>query len=122
MSFDLSWKQTEDEPFVDAGEGTSVVIDHEKSIIHVGILPAMLELSITDISPDPTAEVQVFYEDRQVFADRPKIYEIPIGTLGTKELRFEITTKQGNKSEQIYTIEVSRASVKADIKVDPDFV
>ena len=39
-----------------------------------------------------------------------------------KELEFALTTAQGDESEQRYVINVERASVRADIQVEPGLV
>ena len=122
VSFDLKWKQKESEPFDDAGAGTPVVVDTANELVSVSILPAILEFTVTDIAPDPTADLTVFYEGRQVFADREDVYEIRVATLGEKEFKFGLETKQGNESEQIFTIDVSRAPVRAMMKVEPESV
>lgn len=121
VAFDLKWKETDDAPFVAVGDETPVSIDDE--MIRVSTLPAILEFTLTDISPDPTADVSVYYEWRQLFSDRKDVFETPsIASVGKKELTFLIETKQGDKTEQTYTIDVSRASVRATINVEPDIV
>jgi hypothetical protein len=42
-----------------------------------------------------------------------------VSTLGSKELKFIVTTAQGNVSEQVYTVNVQRKSVKALIEASP---
>ncbi len=87
--------------------------------LSVNLLPAILEFSITAVQPDPTAKVQLEYDGRQIFEDRPKVFEVPVTTLGTKELKFIVTTAQGNVSEQTYQVVVSRQPVKAMIEASP---
>jgi PKD repeat protein len=119
VSFDLRWSQDEQTPFVKVGEETPVNLDVVSNKLSVNLLPAILEFSITGVQPDPTAKVQLEYDGRQVFEDRPKVFEVPITNLGTKELKFIVTTAQGNVSEQIYEVEISRQPVKALINASP---
>jgi len=122
VSFDLKWRQKQNEPFVDVGQGTPVLYDEDENLIAVTTIPATLEFSVTDVQPDPTAQVTVFYQWRQIFAENDTIYEVELSTLWTKELVFEIETKQGDTSEQSYTIDVNRSTVKANIAVEPNTV
>jgi hypothetical protein len=54
------------------------VVDGVNNEIIVNLLPAVLELSIEDVKPDPNAEVRLYYDGRQVFEDRDKVYEVNI--------------------------------------------
>jgi hypothetical protein len=94
-------------------------LDVVSNVISVNLLPALLEFSVTAVQPDPTAKVQLEYDGKQIFEDRPKVFEVPITTLGKKELKFIVTTAQGNVSEQTYEVVISRQPVKALIDVSP---
>lgn len=119
VSFDMRWTQDEQVPFVKVGTWTPVSIDIVNSRIAVNILPAILEIAVTGVQPDPTSKVQLRYDGRQIFEDRPQVFEVPVGTLGNKELKFVITTAQGNVSEQPYEVIVSRKPVRALIEAFP---
>lgn len=82
-------------------------------------MPATLEFTITDIFPDKTAKVAVYFDGKQIFEERKDVYELNLGNLGKKQLEFRVTTAQGKESSQEYTIDISRASVSALIKAEP---
>lgn len=117
VNFDLKRKTVQNEPFQQTGEGTNVLLDTQNKIIAVTSIPTILEFTITDILPDPTASLRVFLEGREIFAVREDVYELTLTSLWEKDLVFETTTRQGAVSEQFYTIDVSRASVKAMMEV-----
>lgn len=119
VDFSTRWRQDELTPFVSAGEWTPVIVDNVNNKILVNILPAILELTIDDIRPDPNAEVRLYYDGRQIFEDRDEVYEVNIGKLGTKEMKFTIITAQGKQEEQLYMVDVARQPVRANIKVEP---
>jgi hypothetical protein len=119
VEFDLKFRQDESVPFVAVGEDTEVQRDEVENVISVRMLPAILEISVTDIFPDPNADLKVYYDGRQLFEERPDVYEVNIGSLGQKDLTFELTTPQGKKTTQEYTVDVSRASVRALIQAEP---
>lgn len=120
VEFDLKYRQDDTTPFVSVWESTPVVISHVERVINVNLLPATLELTILDINPDPNATVKLYYDGRQIFSERSDVYEVDIGTLGQKELKFTITTAQWKTDEQLYEVNVSRQPVKAMIQVEPD--
>lgn len=122
VAFDLKWKQTDDVPFTRIGENTPVILDTASRSINVTTVPAILEFTITEIAPDPDADLTVFYEGRQVFPEALWVYEVALSSLWEKDLEFKLQTKQWNTSQQDYTIDISRASVKAMMKVTPDLV
>ena len=122
VAFDLKWKQAENEPFTAIGEGTPVTLDDESARVTVTTLPAILEFAVTDIQPDPTAELTVLYNERQIFPDHDDVYEVAITSLGEKEFTFQLETKQGEVTEQPYIIDVSRSTVRANLKIEPDTV
>lgn len=117
VDFDLRFAETATDPFIPVAEDTKVVLDEANALINVNMLPAVLEFTINEIRPDASADLKVYYAGRQVFADRPNVYEINIGTLGEQPLEFVITTAQGKESRQSYTVRTSRASVKAMIEL-----
>lgn len=119
VSFDLKYKQDTSAPFVSISGSQAVIRDEANKTIKVTIIPAVLQFTITDIAPDPTAKVAVYFDGKQIFEERSKTYEVSLGTLGKKQLQFVVTTAQGKESTQEYTIDVSRKSVSAMIKVDP---
>ncbi|MDP2669653.1 MAG: hypothetical protein Q8O99_01215 [bacterium] len=119
VSFDLRRTQDDTTPFVKVGTGTPVTFDQVGNRFSVNVLPALLEFTVTDVQPDPTAKVQLRYDGKQIFEDRPSVFEVPIGTLGTKELKFVVITEQGNTSEQPYEVVISRVPVKAMIEANP---
>lgn len=119
VSFDLRWSQDDSVPFVKVSDTTPVTLDVVSNTLYVNILPATLEFTVTAVQPDPTAKVQLEYDGKQVFEDRPKVFEVPITNLWTKELTFVVTTEQGNVSEQTYQVIVSRQPVKAIIEATP---
>ncbi|USN54345.1 MAG: hypothetical protein H6765_07380 [Candidatus Peribacteria bacterium] len=81
VAFDLKYRQDSTVPFVTVDDKTQVKRDDNNKEINVSILPAVLEVTITDIFPDATADVAVYYDGKQVFEERPDVYEINIGTL-----------------------------------------
>jgi len=119
VEFSTRWRQDDLTPFVSAGEDTPVIVDSVNNRIAVNLLPAVLELSIDDIKPDPTADVRLFYDGRQLFEDRDDVYEVNIGNLGEKEMKFVIKTAQGKEEEQVYTVDVSREPLRAKIEATP---
>lgn len=119
VAFTLKYKQDASAPFVSLSGSTDVKLDEPNQTIKVNILPATLEFTITDIFPDKTAKVAVYFDGKQIFEERDDVYELNIGALGKKPLEFRVTTAQGKVSSQEYTIDISRASVSALIKADP---
>ncbi len=119
VSFELRRSQDTQSPFVKVGEKTPVNLTQGSNTINVNLIPALLEFTITWVQPDPTAKVQLEYDGKQIFEDRPKVFEVPISALWTKELTFVVTTEQGNVSEQSYQVIVSRQPVKALIEASP---
>lgn len=119
VSFDLKWSQDTESPFVRVDEKTPVTLDVVSNAIRVNLLPALLEFTITGVQPDPTAKVQLEYDGKQIFEDRPKVFEVPITTLGKKELTFIVITEQGNETKQTYEVTISRQPVKALIEATP---
>lgn len=119
VSFDLRWAQDDQTPFVKVGETTPVTIDTVSNKINVNMLPAVLEFTVTGVQPDPSAKVQLEYDGKKIFEDRSKVFEVPISSLGTKALKFIVTTEQGNVTEQPYEVTISRQPVKAMIEATP---
>ncbi len=117
VDFDLRFAEESTDPFIAVDDTTKVTLDEENDIINVAMLPAVLEITVNEIRPDPTAELKVYYGNKQIFADSPNVYEINIGTLGEQPLDFVITTAQGKETRQSYNVRTSRASVKALIEV-----
>ena len=115
VDFELKYRETESEPYLWVNETTPVQFNAPTSTISVGMLPAQLQIQVEAIRPDPTSTLKVFYDGRQLFNEWSRLYEVDIMQLWTKELRFEITTPQGVEEEQLYTVEVTRQPVKADI-------
>lgn len=117
VDFDLRYAQEATDPFIAVGDATKVTFDQTNALINVALLPAVLEITINAIRPDPTAALKVYYGGRQIFADRTNVYEISIGTLGEQPLEFVITTAQGKETRQSYTVRTSRSPVKAMIQL-----
>jgi len=117
VDFDLRFAEEATDPFIAVDDTTKVTLDEKNSLINVAMLPAVLEITINEIRPDPAAELKVYYAGRQIFADRINVYEVNIGTLGEQPLEFVIKTKQGKETRQMYTVRTSRASVKAMIEL-----
>jgi hypothetical protein len=71
-----------------------VILDEVNRNIAVTSIPVTLELSVDAVRPDPNAKVQLYYDGRQIFADRDGVFELAVANLGTKELEFVTTTAQ----------------------------
>ncbi len=119
VDFTLKYKQDASAPFVSISGSSDVQLDEPNQTIKVSIVPATLEFTITDIFPDKTAKVAVYFDGKQIFEERSNVYELNVWTLGKKQLEFRVTTAQGKESSQEYTIDISRASVSALIKAEP---
>ena len=115
VDFDLKFRETDAEPYLAVSETTPVVFDGATNTIAVSMLPAQLQIQVEAIRPDPTSTLKLFYDGRQLFDEWSNLFEVDIRNLGTKELRFEITTPQGLVEEQLYDVQVTRQPVKADI-------
>ncbi|MBP7847760.1 hypothetical protein KA013_00870 [Patescibacteria group bacterium] len=61
VDFDLRFAEEATDPFVAVDDTTKVTLDEENALINVAMLPAVLEITINEIKPDPTAELKVYY-------------------------------------------------------------
>jgi hypothetical protein len=113
--FDMSWRQDDISKRQQPSAGSAVSFSG-KEMIFVKDIPMQLKFDIKAIQPDPSAELKVFFDDRQIFNEKEQQYGISLAKLGESSLRFEVTTKEGKVSNQNYTIRVERSSVKAIIK------
>ncbi len=121
VNFEARFRQDESTPFVSVGDSTAVQIDEVNEEITVTMLPAIIELDVQSIQPDPNADLKLYYDWRQVFGDKnQKIFEVNIGKLWTKEMKFVMTSITWKQEEQIYSVDVSRQPVKAFMNVEPD--
>ncbi len=119
VSFNTRFRQDTSTAFVAASDTTPVSIDMVNNEMIVSVIPAIIELEITDIQPDPNSQVSVFFDGRQVFPERERFYEFSTTTLWRKELKFLITSSTGREEEQIFDVNVTRASVRAQMIVTP---
>jgi hypothetical protein len=71
-----------------------VLVDEVGREVVVTSIPVTLELSVDAVRPDPNAKVQLYYDGRQIFADRTGVFEVGIANLGRKDLEFVTTTAQ----------------------------
>lgn len=119
VDFTTRWRQSDDEPFVDAWEGRTVLVDQVNRKIAVTSIPVTLELSVDAVRPDPNADVKLYYDGRQLFADRDGVYEVPIAQLGKKDLERVVTTAQSKEDRQAYEVDISRSPLSATIIAEP---
>jgi hypothetical protein len=115
VSFDLSYRQTDSNKFQKSSPSSAVRFSWN-TMIFVEDIPMQLRFDILSIQPDPSAELKVYYDDRQVFSESKNQFDVSVASLGEKKLKFEVTTKEGKVSTQEYTILVDRSSVRAMIK------
>ncbi len=119
--FDVSWKHAQDDLFAELWPQTPGAT-RDLEWITSDLVPSTFQLVINRTSPDPDATIQMFFNDKELFAVADRVYEFDVNKEGEYELDVIVTSKEWVETEWTYPVKVQRNSVEALIKVEGKLV
>gem|GEM_PF-3742141 len=116
------WKHNADDNFQEVDIKSVEVTRDDEFGISSSLVPTSLQVDVLRTEPDPDAQVELFFNGREIFPEGNNIFEFDITAEGEYEMEFVITTAEGVESRQVTPVVVKRSSVNALIQVNGEFV